>query len=119
MLGFLGWFFLALFLYMLSLGIAIFIVSPVVKFGLIHAFEHLPRTGKWLALRQSIAFPVIEILSRERRARRGDTRSLAQLFIFELAATLVVSLLIQGILASVVFTVIFSGAAWWVYKTKL
>lgn len=119
MWGFVGWFFLSLFLYMLSLGIAIFIASPLIKFGLIHAFEHLPRTGAWLTLRQSIAFPIIGILSRERRARRGDRASLVQLFIFELAASFIISLLIEGILASMVFTAIFSVATYWVYKTKM
>ncbi len=116
MWSFIGWVFLSLVRYMLSLGIVVFIVSPLVKFSLIHLFERLPRSGAGHALRQSMAVPIVGLLSRERRARRGDHKSLFQLFMLELSTTFVISFLMQGLLATVIFTGIFASWAYWLLR---
>jgi hypothetical protein len=120
--GFLGWVLLSLFWYMLSLGIVTYIVSPLVKFGLIRLFEYLPRYGAAHTLRQAVALPIVAMLSRERHVRRRDRgyyRSLLQLFMFELVGAFVVSVLIQGFLTTIIYTLIFAVLAYWVCEVKL
>ncbi len=102
--NFLEWIIFGFLRYLLSLGIAVFLLFPSIRFVLVQAFERLPRRGIARTLRQLLAFPVIGLLSRERRTLRGDRRSLFQLFLCQLAGAFIISLAIQGILATSVYT---------------
>jgi hypothetical protein len=110
------WLFFSFLRYLLSLGIALFLLLPLVRFTLIQVFERLPRAGPTQALRQLLAFPVIGLLGRERRARRGDYKSLFELFLCQLAGAFLVSLLIQSFIATLIFTLVFMILAYWLIK---
>lgn len=112
----LGWLALSFLLYLLSFAIVIFLLFPLVRICLIKAFERLSPHSSARVVRQFVAVPIVGLLSRERRARRGDNRSLLQLFASQLVCTFIVSLIIQSFLASLLFTVIFGGWAYWALR---
>jgi hypothetical protein len=106
-----GWLIFSSLRYLLSLGVVIFLAFPLLKFVLVRIFKSLPREGASRMGRGLLAFPVVAVLGRQRRARRGDRKSAFELLAFQLAGAFFVSLAIQSFLASAVFTVIFAGFA--------
>jgi len=114
--SFVGWVFFSLLKYLFSLGLVIFAIFPLIRFALIRIFEYLPRYGAPHVLRQFLSVPIVGILSRERHARRGDNKSLLQIFAIQLFCTFVVSLIIQSFLASLVYTLLFAGFAYWLLE---
>jgi hypothetical protein len=87
------------------LGAAMAIVL-LARWAMISAFEALPRSGAGRLARQLVAVPIVGLLSRERRARRGDHGSLFALAGSQFVLAGVISLVVQGFLPAIGFTAI-------------
>lgn len=94
------------FIYLLCLA-ASTMVLVFARWLLICLFESL---GQGFS-RKVIAYPVVALLGRERRAIRGDDRSLYQLVLIMLAITAVVSWIFQGFLSAMICTGVAAGAS--------
>lgn len=86
---------------------AMFIVMPIVKWLLIAVFEALGHEeGALRLLRQWMSFPITSMLSRQRKARRGDGDAAAQLFLIDVGVGALISVEIQGLLTTFLAVVV-------------
>jgi hypothetical protein len=96
-MGFIGSCLLAVFLLLLCVGVAKFIVVPSAKWALTTAFTSLAHEdGALRGVRQIISYPVVGLLSLQRRARRGDTDSAIGLFVIDICVGFLLSIFVQG-----------------------
>jgi hypothetical protein len=96
-LSFLGSAFLAGFLLLVSVGVAKFLVVPAVRWILVSGFKALSGEEGFLrTVRQLLSYPVRALLSRQRKARHGDSDSEFELFLVDVGFGVLISSVIQG-----------------------
>ena len=81
--------------YLLLFGVA-FLVIAAVRWTLLLIFSVLPQKGLPGTLRQVISFPMVALLSRERKARTGHADSTRQLILLQIAIAGALSWAVQG-----------------------
>jgi len=117
--SFLGACLLAFMWLLFSFGIAKFVLLPLVRWLLLSAFSALAgASGYQKTIRQGLGFPVAALLSRQRKARRGDPDSKFDIFVVEVLLSIVVSSVVQG-LGTTILTVFVVGVLaaiglWWI-----
>jgi hypothetical protein len=96
-LSFLGSAFLAGFLLLVSVSVAKFLVVPAVRWMLVSGFQALSGEEGFLrTVRQLLSYPVRALLSRQRKARHGDSDSEFELFLVDVGFGVLISSVIQG-----------------------
>jgi len=93
-------------MYLVSLTVSTLVVVAM-RWLLVALFEDLDEGFA----RRTIAYPIVALLGRERKARRGDSQSLYELVLSLLAVTALVSLVLQGVLSTLICTAIAAGAS--------
>ncbi|WP_305782302.1 hypothetical protein [Symbioplanes lichenis] len=83
---------------------------------MIAAFTALPADGPSRSVRQIVAFPMVALLSRERRATGGDAGSIRWLALLQVFGAGCLSWMIQGIGAAVVLSALFAVGALWAFR---
>lgn len=114
-MDFIGSCLLALFLLLLCVGVAKFIVMASAKWALMSAFTSLVgEEGALRAVRQIISYPVVGLLSLQRRARRGDSDSRFGLFLIDVCVGFVLSVIVRGFLTTFITVLVIgnSGSYW-------
>lgn len=100
-------FLIALWWFFVAIGIAKFIVVPLVKWFLVTVFESLKgASGAGRTVRRLLAVPITGLLSRQRKARGGHRESRLDLFVVDLVFGVAVSGFLQGILLTAVSTLV-------------
>ncbi|MFI5607610.1 hypothetical protein [Amycolatopsis sp. NPDC051903] len=103
MLAVVGECLLALWWLLFGLGIAKFLVVPLLKWLLVGAFDSLKgASGAGRTVRRLLAVPITGLLSRQRKARRGDFDSKVDLFLVDVVVGFVVSGFLQGFAVTLV-----------------
>lgn len=92
--------FLAVLVYLLLFGVASLAIAGL-RWALLLVFSGLPANGAARTTRQFIAFPMVALLSRERKARAGDCRSIRQLYYLQIVIAGALSWLVQGALVAI------------------
>jgi hypothetical protein len=96
-LDFLGSALLAVFLLLLSVSAAKFLLVPLLRWMLISGFQALTgEEGLLRTVRQILSYPVRALLGRQRKARHGDVDSELELFLVDVGFGLLISWVIQG-----------------------
>jgi hypothetical protein len=93
-------------------SLAMFIVVPVIKHLLINAHDALQDSqGASRLARQTISYPIVALLSRQRRARHADVDAITELFVLDVGIGALGSVVIQGLVTTVLCIV----ALWCVF----
>jgi hypothetical protein len=96
-LAFIGSCLLAVFLLLLCVGCAKFVVVPFGRWALMSTFASLAgETGALRTVRQILGYPIVGLLSLQRQARRGDADSVFMLFLVDVCVGVVLSIVVQG-----------------------
>jgi len=102
-MDFVGTALLAVVVLLLCMGAAKFLVTPGLKWALTAAFTSLAgQSGTLRTLRRVISYPVVGLLSLQRRARRGDQDSRLRLALIDIAIGGVISGIAQGFLTTLI-----------------